>query len=238
MLRCMIHLLQKLTSAANTLPNSRLSAFCFTFIIAIGSTEAREPEFDACASSAAAQQVQAYYKDVRPGAVLPIPSRALGLPEAQITSGLTPTQRILLAPSRKTLAAIWTTVNDWGADTDIRIVVSPGGWHPFDFPAKVPISREKSLAPQFFDAMTADPNAARFHIDVDSLSLIALSDTPGTAGSSTRAVSLYDRDGLLVVSLYASQAGKAHDTKAVTGFKATWRAAKALPKACTSGDSR
>jgi|GEM_PF-5265344 len=191
-----------------------------------------------CASRAQAEAVQAYYRDTRPGAVLPIAGRKLALKEIQVAMGLALDQRILLTPDAEVLSAVLGSLRNWGADTNVRLVVSSKTWHPFDFPTKVPLLQdEQSVEAQFLDLFTADERSVRMHIDRTDLALLALFNLPGASDEMTRGLALYSQSGELVLSIYASQSGKPFDERAVHGFDQTWTIAAQFPQSCTSGAS-
>lgn len=191
----------------------------------------------ACADEIDVGAVETFYRETRPGAVLPITGRKLGMKEMQVAAALASHERILLAPDFEALSAILGSLRDWGADTNVRLVVSSKGWHPFDFPSKVPmLQNTPSVEAQFFDVFTADERTVRMHIDQTDLALLALFRLPGKSGEMTRGIALYSHSGDLVMSIYASQAGKPFDQRAVNGFAATWARAQDLPKLCPEGE--
>ncbi len=185
-----------------------------------------------CATSEEAARVQEFYAETRPGAVLPIPGRKLNLVESKVASGLSPQHAVGVDGTPERLAEIWRSVDAWGEETNVRAVVSIDGWHPFDFPSKTPVTQEKHSA-GFYDVYADGGKGVHIHLKPEDIKLIYAANLPGTDGSATRSVNLYDSDGRLVLGVYASKAGNADfDAAAVEGFSGSWDVIASMPRAC------
>ncbi len=184
-----------------------------------------------CATADEAALVRKFYTETRPGAPLPIPGRKLDLPESKIASGLSADLAIGIDGSPERLADVWRTIDDWGADTPVRVVVSIDGWHPFDFPSKVPVTQAKHN-PGFYDVYADNGDGVHIHINPDDVNLIYAANVPAPDGTAGRSVNLYDSDGRLIIGVYASSGGKPENADAVAGFNGTWALLASLPRAC------
>ncbi len=185
-----------------------------------------------CATTEEAAAVRAFYSETRPGAVLPIPGRKLNMVESKIASGLLADNAVGVEGTPERLAEIWRSVDAWGEETNVRLVLSIDGWHPFDFPSKTPVTQAKHNQ-GFYDVYADGGAGVHIHLKPEDVSLIYAADLPVADGSSTRSVNLYDTDGRLILGVYASKAGKADfDEAAVTGFSATWDLIAGMPRAC------
>lgn len=185
-----------------------------------------------CASEDEAERVREFYSETRPGAVLPIPGRKLNLLESKIVSGLPVAYAVGVEGSPDRLAEIWRSIDAWGADTNVRLVLSIDGWHPFDFPSKTPVTQEKH-SQGFYDVYAEGDDGVHIHLKPDDVKLIYAAQLPDADASLTRSINLYDSDGRLIIGVYASKAGSSDfDAAAVTGFDGTWNLIENMPRAC------
>ena len=184
-----------------------------------------------CADSYEKFMVREFYEKFRAGGPMPIASRELELVETKIVSGLPPSQSIGTVASRERFERIWQSIDSWGADNWINIVLTVDGHHAFNFPSKVPTTRQP--APEAFYSMWAEEGEGMHgHLNPDLMSLIYAVKIPAPDGSYLRAIAFYDRDGDLISGLYASEAGKARAEQVLQGFEETWSLIASMPRAC------
>ena len=196
---------------------------------ALGNDATYDP--DLCADSYDKFMVREYYQQFMPAAPPPIPSRNLALVESKIVSGLRPSDSIGAMASREVYEKIWKTIDTWGADNDITLVITVDGFHAWAFPSRVPIT--KTPAPEaFYDMYADDGDGVHAHINPDLLSMIYAVRLPAADGQLLRAVNFYSKAGDLVVGVYATEPGKQRAVAVVEGFERTWAAIEALPRAC------
>ena len=184
-----------------------------------------------CADSYEKFLVRDWYRKYQPGAPLPIPSRELELVETKIASGLPPSQSIGVAASRERFEAIWQSIDTWGEDNRINIVITVDGYHAFNFPSKVPVTQATDH-PVLYDAYADRGNGVHGHLNPDLMSMVFASKVPARDGTSLRAVSFYDQDGDLIAGLYASEPGKPTNETVLAGFERTWNLIAGMPRAC------
>jgi putative heme iron utilization protein len=187
-----------------------------------------------CASADEAAQVRGFYEKVRPGAPLPIAGRALKIAESKVASGLPLSQSVGTLATRKSFEQIWASMDTWGPETMIQFVVTNGGWHPFDFPSKMPIT-QSGPKDAFYDVYADGGKGVHTHINPELLGLIYATHTKQPDGALTRSVNFYDKQGGLVFAIYASEPKKMVDENAVEGFVRTWAVIEKMPRACVAG---
>jgi|GEM_PF-651451 len=184
-----------------------------------------------CAVPAIQEKVNKFYLGKGKGAPLMIAGRALKLPEALIASALQPEQHIGVKADAKRIKDIWTTIDQWGEETNVRLVFTMGGSHVFDFPSNVPI-RQEDLDDGWLDIFADQGDGVRGHLWLDQIKTVYAINLPGSDGTPTRAISFYAADGSLIIGVYASISTKSYDKAVEPGFEKTWALLKTLPKAC------
>ena len=184
-----------------------------------------------CADSFDKSMVRDFYRLLQPGAPPPIPSRELALVETKIVSGLPPSESTGTAASREIYEQIWKTIDTWGGENRITLVVTVDGFHAWAFPSQVPITR--TPAPEaFYDMYAQGDDGVHAHINPDLISMIYAVRLRARNGEYLRAVNFYGENGHLVVGVYATEPGKQRADRVVEGFERTWDAIEALPGAC------
>ncbi|PHR93675.1 MAG: hypothetical protein COA69_03305 [Robiginitomaculum sp.] len=184
----------------------------------------------ACATNAQAQAVQAHYLKVK-GAPLAVVGRMVNLPEVLVASGVPKKNRHSVQASAKISKEIWSSIDSWGAQTNIRMVYTMGGKHVLDFPSKVPISGP-DLDDGWIDIYADNGDGVHGHLWLERIASIHAVDIPGVDGVQTRTISFYGPDGQLVLGLYASITTKTFDKKAVDGFARTQALIASMPQLC------
>lgn len=194
------------------------------------STEAR---FDAslCADSFDKSMVRDYYNKLQSAAPPSIASRDLALVESKIVSGLPPSQAVGAVSNRERYEQIWQTIDSWGAENTISIVVTVDGIHAFSFPSKVPVTAAHDHG-GFYNSYANEGHGLRAHINPDLVSMVYAVKLAAAEGSFLRAVNFYDSYGDLIWGLYATEPNKARAEQVSTGFARTWETIASLPRAC------
>lgn len=208
-----------------------------SFLICLGLTSATawtaDSTFDPtlCADSYDKSMVRDFYRLLQPAAPPPIPSRDLALVETKIVSGLPPSQSIGTVASREVYETVWKTIDTWGADNQISLIVTVDGFQAYAFPSKVPVTKTPAREP-FYDMYADDGNGVHAHINPDLISMIYAVELPSAAGEYLRAINFYGEQGDLVVGVYATEPGKTRAQEVIDGFERSWAAIEALPRAC------
>lgn len=198
-----------------------------------GTALTAESTFDPalCADSYDKSMVRDYYRVLQPGAPPPIPGRDLALVETKIVSGLPQSESIGTLASREIYEQIWKTIDTWGGDNWITLVLTVDGFHAWAFPSQVPVTR--TPAPEaFYDMYAQGDDGVHAHINPDHISMIYAVRVRAANGEYLRAVNFYGENGHLVVGVYATEPLKQRATQVVEGFEQTWNAIEALPRAC------
>lgn len=187
-----------------------------------------------CASAAEAQRVRTYYATKRPGVPLPVASRFLDVPEAIVASALPHEQSVGTPGSPQTVAQIWRSIDAWGPQTAVKLVLTSGGKHAFAFPSLVPITQPDDDS-GMLDVYADAGKGVHGHIQLAHVKAVYATDVPGTdPGKRTRAISLFAADGQLVLGVYASIAKESDaDPQAIAGFARTWSLIRSLPRSCS-----
>jgi len=186
-----------------------------------------------CATPTEAQRVRDYYQNLRPGVPLPVPSRFLDVPELVIASGLPERQSIGTPGSPEVTKRIWRSIDEWGPNTSVKLVLTSGSKHAFAFPSLVPITQPDDKR-GMLDVYADEGRGVHAHIQLALVDTVYATDLPGREpGKRTRAVSFFAREGHLILSVYASIAADAtHDPAAAAGFANTWKLIGSMPRVC------
>ena len=190
---------------------------------------------DFCASADDANVIRDYYANVRPGAPPPAVARLFRMEETRVVSALRPEQAYGVRSDRLFFDEVWKSVDAWGADTRIGIVLTGGGMHVWNFPSKVPQTQSTST-PIWYDMYADNGDGVHGHITPAEVDQIwALQLPTKEADKFTRILAFYDRQGDLIVALYVSEGVKPFDPKAVAGFEKTRELLKTQPRLCAAG---
>lgn len=187
-------------------------------------------EVGVCASARDASRVREAYEQ-RPGAPMPVPSRQLDLPEVQVTTGLPESNSIGVLTTPEMVKEIWSSIDAWGAETEVHLVFTMGGQHVLDFPSLVPM-RQEDLDDGWLDIYADNGDGVHGHLWLAPIRSVHAVDIPATGDKRTRAVNFYTPDGNLAIGVYASMGSKPFDRAAVEGFAGTWRLIESMPRAC------
>ncbi|WP_293852018.1 ChuX/HutX family heme-like substrate-binding protein [Steroidobacter sp.] len=187
-----------------------------------------------CASATHAPMVRDFYENQKPGRPLPVASRHFNVAETVIASALPATQSIGTAGSAQVAQTVWKSIDEWGANTSIKLVLTSGGKHAYSFPSLVPMAKPDT-GEGWLDMYADDSKGVHAHINGQYLKAVFATDLPGPkAGERTQAISFYNQDGSLVLGVYARVAGETFDQAAVEGFKKTWAVIESLPRICAA----
>ena len=186
-----------------------------------------------CASAEDSKRVRDYYED-SVGAPMPIPSRRLKLPEVQVTTALPREKSIGTRTTPEDVKKIWSSIDEWGEDTRVRLVFTLGGQHIHDFPSLVPV-RQEDLDDGWLDVYADDGQGVHGHLWLDPIRSVHAVDIPARDNHRTRTINFYSADGNLVIGVYASLSHREFDPAAAEGFKRTWDLIASMPRACAQG---
>lgn len=187
-----------------------------------------------CASASHAPLVRDFYENQKPGRPLPVASRHFNVPETVIASALPATQSIGTPGSAKIAQQIWKSIDEWGASTSIKLVLTSGGKHAYSFPSHVPIALPDT-GEGWLDMNADGGKGVHAHINGPYLKAVFATDIPGPKeGERTQSISFYNQDGSLILGVYARVAGETFDQAAVEGFKKTWALIESMPRICAA----
>ncbi|MEM9570374.1 MAG: ChuX/HutX family heme-like substrate-binding protein [Pseudomonadota bacterium] len=193
-----------------------------------------EPDDSLCATYFEKQIVRNHYFGYggNPAAPPPIPSHDLRLVETKVVSALPATMAVSAQATPKRFNKIWNTIDAWGADKDVKIIITVDGWHAFAYPGKVPITKAKSR--NGFYVIESEGGAGMRHkINTRELSSVYAVKLEASNGRSLRNVSFYDKRGDLVFAVHATEPGYDEDPDLVAAFDQTWAVVDQMPSACT-----
>ncbi len=207
---------------------ARISAFLLTAAIAAPAL-AGGP---ACATIEQAGNIKTYYEKTRPGVPLTVASRFFNVPEFAIASGLPATLSVGTAVTPDQVKTIWNSIDAWGATTRVSLVVTPSSKHAFSFPSLVPIT-QKDAKDGYIDVYADEGRGVHSHIQLDQVAAVYATElADAKPGFKTRAISLFGKDGNLVLGVYASIKSDPFDDKAVAGFERTRALITSMPRIC------
>jgi putative heme iron utilization protein len=147
-----------------------------------------------------------------------------------VASGLAKGQFIAVSGSQ--VRDAWKTIDEWGAQTRVKLVFADGG-HSFAFPSLVPVIQPDDAADEFLDVYADDGRGIHSHIKVPEVGMVVAVDMPTKSPEHrTRAIGLYGHNGKLIVAVYASLNVEEPDDKAVAGFAKSWAAFSTMPQIC------
>lgn len=212
-------------------PGKMLMLSAVVQLLAVSGSHASNYDEKVCADSFEKTLVREFYGVTRPGAVLPIPGRKLDLPESKVASALPPSQSLGTPGTSERFKKIWTSIDRWGANQNVGMVLTMGGWHAFNVPGHVPITQPNEND-GFYDIYADDGDGVHGHIRPDLVDMIYAVKLPAPDGSFVRAVTFYADDGSLIFGMYASEAFKPVSPELVKSFDNTWNLMELLPRAC------
>ncbi len=193
--------------------------------------EALAPSRPACATLEERVLVQKGAADF-PGAPVAISSRFLGMKEFTFASGLPAEQSVGAWITGEAVAELWKSIDDWGHDTMVRVVISPQSEHAFSYYGKVPMTQPGS-DPGYLDAFMDSGNGIHAHIQLDKIAAVYATDLASEDPTRrTRGINFYDHHGHNVYGVYASIMRYEPDPAAIAGFERTRALIEAMPRAC------
>lgn len=207
---------------------ARISAFLLTAAFAAPAL-AGAP---VCATMEQASNIQVFYEKTRPGVPLTVASRFFNVPEFVIASGLPASLSTGTAVTPDQVKTIWSSIDSWGAKTQVKLVVTPGSKHAFAFPSLVPIT-QKDAKDGYIDVYADEGRGVHSHIQLDQVAAVYATElADAKPGFKTRAISFFGADGHLVIGVYASIKSDPFDDKAVAGFERTRALIASMPRIC------
>lgn len=185
-----------------------------------------------CATPEQAKNIRAYYEKLRPGVPVSVASRYFNVPESIIASGLPEAEFVGTASNAALADEIWKSIESWGADAQVSLVVAPNGKHAFAFPSLVPIDQNDS-SDGYLDVYADSGKGVHSHIQIAEISAIYAHDVPNEDPKvRTRGVSFFGPQGDLIIAVYASIRSGPVDPKAAAGFARTWDLIKSKQQIC------
>lgn len=187
-----------------------------------------------CATPSQASQIRDFYETQRPGRPLPVPGRHFNVPESVIASALAPQFAVGTPATMQVIKDVWKSIDAWGANTAVKLVLTSGGKHAYSFPSLVPIT-QPDANDGFLDMYADEGKGVHAHINMPYVKAIFAADLPGgTPNTRTQTISFYAEDGSLVLGVYAQVSGDPFDQAAVDGFMKTRALLESLPRICTA----
>ena len=185
-----------------------------------------------CATPAQRVFIQDYYTAKRPGVPLPVPSRYFEVPEFVVASALPADISVGTAASPDVVRTVWSSIEAWGADSKVTLVISPTSQHAFAFPSLVPV-QQPNPNPGYISVYADSGNGVHSHLQLNRVAAIYAVDLPTDKPEfRTRGVSFFGADGHLIVGVYASIREGAFEQRAVDGFAATQTLIRSMPRLC------
>ena len=187
----------------------------------------------ACATPAQRANIVNYYAKMRPGVPLPVASRYFNLPEMAVASAIAPDMGSVGVTSSEKTVEIWRSINAWGEQTRVQLVLSPQSKHAFAFPSLVPMIQGPP-EDGYLDVYADKGNGVHSHLQLSEIAAVAATDLPtAKTGFRTRGISFFDNSGELIIAVYASIKDGEPDPNAVKGFEATKALIAKLSPACS-----
>lgn len=167
-----------------------------------------------------------------PGAPVAIGSRFLGMKEFTFASALPQEISIGAWITGDEVAQLWKSIDAWGKDTMVRVVISPQSEHAFSLYGKVPTTQ--SIAdPGYLDVYADEGKGIHSHIQLDKVAAVYATDLPSEDPTRrTRGINLYDHNGHNIIGVYASIMRYDPDPAAVAGFERTREIIRRMQPAC------
>lgn len=188
-------------------------------------------EVPLCASPEDVERVREAYEQM-PGEPMTIIAGHLKLPEVQVTTALPKENSIGTKTTPEMVKDIWTSIDQWGADTEVRLMFTMGGQHAYHFPSLVPM-RQEDLDDGWLDIYADKGDGVHGHLWLKTIRSVHAVDIPGPDNERLRAISFYTSDGNLAIGVYASRTHKKFFSKAaVEGFAKTWKLIASMSRAC------
>jgi putative heme iron utilization protein len=196
------------------------------------SSYAAEPTAAYCASSSG-PKVSEFYEKRRPGVPLSVASRTLLLPELTVAASLPSSLATVAAADSALTKRVWESIDTWGNNTLVKLVLSSSNQHTFAFPSKVPI-RQPDDGSGLMDVYADGGAGVHAHIKLDHVFAVAAVSLPGkTSDTRTEAVTFYNADGSLILGVYARIANQTFDRAALEGFARTQKLIQANASLCS-----
>lgn len=185
----------------------------------------------ACATD---QEKQAARKGAAefPGAPVAIGSRFLGMKEFTFASALPRDVSIGAWITGDAVADLWKSIDAWGKDTMVRVVISPQSEHAFSLYGKVPTTQAVA-DPGYLDVYADEGRGIHSHIQLDKVAAVYATDLPAEDPTRrTRGINFYDRHGHNIIGIYASIMLYEPDPAAIAGFERTRALIEKMPRTC------
>lgn len=187
--------------------------------------------YTACATNAqkaAVLKMQGEY----PGDPVAIVGRDLKVPEMVAASGFGPEGAVGARITGNEAAQFWQSIDGWGADTKVWVVLSPASEHAFIVHGKVPVT-QPNPDPGYLDVYADKGDGIHSHIQLSKVAAVFATDIPtDDPAFRTRGINFYDQKGNNIVGIYASLKKYTPDPIAIAGFERTRELIRTLPRIC------
>ena len=198
----------------------------------VPASRASDTSLPACATEAEKELVREEAKRF-PGAPVAIGARFLNLPEFTVASGLPKEASIGAWITGDAVTELWKSIDGWGKDTMVRMVISPQSEHAFSLYGKTPMSSIEDADPGYLNAYSDDGRGIHAHLQLDKIAAVYATDLPADDPTRrTRGINFYDHLGHNVIGIYASIMRYDPDPAAIEGFERTRAVIAAMPQAC------
>lgn len=189
-----------------------------------------QPVTTYCAADADRQKI-AETVSARPGVPTVIYARTMDARELTVVSGLPESAfAVGVEATPERVKEIWSSIDDWGAETSTHIVFTMGGDHVADFTSLVPITQPDDGS-GFIDIYADNGDGVHGHVFLDLVKAVYAAELPGPGGV-TRMVSFYNEEGRLIFGVYPTIGAKPFDQRAVDGFDRTFEMLKSYAPLC------
>ncbi|PZU51238.1 MAG: hypothetical protein DI568_01165 [Sphingomonas sp.] len=212
----------------------RRAAMTGSILCGVVAVLAASPARAAAPACATPDQITAVRKEASefPGDPIAIVSRFVEVPEFAAATGLWPQMQVSARIDDKQALELWKSIEGWGADTMVRLVVSPSSQHAFTLYSTMPKAQPEP-DPGYLDVYADGDRGIHSHIQLSKIAAITATDIPtDKPGYRTRGINFFDRDGNNVFGVYASIKYYEPDPAALAGFDRTRALIAAMPRAC------
>lgn len=186
-----------------------------------------------CATDTEKEQVRAYYGEGKSGKPFAVPARTLDLVESKVASAMPYSKSIGVEGTPQKFRDIWASIEAWGAQTKVGMLLSSNKVHTFNFPSLVPISLPDDGS-GIQDIYADNGDGVHSHVKRSDIALVYAAKLPaGDKGYLTRTITFYDPRGELIFGVLAGEATGKGDPAAIAGFEKTWELIEGMPRACS-----
>jgi len=200
----------------------KLTGIILLIIVLIGSLSDIVAAANLCATPEQAQKIREFYAE-KPGTMPVIATRALGLPEAVVTSGLPAGQAVSV--SADAFAEVWASMSAW----EEAVFLIMKGNTVFEILTGVGEGKPSETSDYF---NIEYKHALRGHLRPDQYESIYAISIPGRNDVISRGVLVYDAKGTLVFGAFISGDVLSPSESELTKFDELWAMIQAGPSVC------